>query len=129
LSGVFEVTVFAELLATVRELIDRGVPVLIAADGRMDGEQVRFTAQSIEPLDKAATAVGASFRVYLNDPGPIAALMHILERESKGKGRIWLVAMAEGREIEIALPGRYGCSPQVRAALKALPGIVEVEEV
>jgi len=129
LSGVFEVTVFAELLATVRELIDRGAPVLIAADGRMDGEQVRFTAQSIEPLDKAATAVGASFRVYLNDPGPIAALKHILERESKGKGRIWLVAMAEGREIEIALPGRYGCSPQVRAALKALPGIVEVEEV
>lgn len=128
-SGLFEVTVFSELLSSARELVDRGVPVLITADGRMDGEQVRFTAQSIEPLDKAAAAAGASFRVYIADPAPLSGLKHILERESRGSGRIWIVAMAGDREIDVALPGRYGCSPQIRAALKALPGIVEVEEV
>jgi len=128
-SGVFEVTLFAETLSAARELIDQGAPLLIAADGRADGEQVRFTAQSIEALDKAAQNVGASLRIYVNDADPLTSLRHLLARESKGKGRIWLIAMAAGREIEIALQGRYGCSPQLRQAIRALPGIVEVEEV
>ncbi len=68
-------------------------------------------------------------RIYVNGADPLTPLRHLLARESKGKGRIWLVAMAEGREIEIALQGRYGCSPQLRQAIRALPGIVEVEEV
>ncbi|HYB55179.1 MAG TPA: DNA polymerase III subunit alpha, partial [Alphaproteobacteria bacterium] len=128
-SGVFEVTLFAETLSAARELIDQGAPLLIAADGRADGDQVRFTAQSIEALEKAAHNVGASLRIYVNGADPLTPLRHLLARESKGKGRIWLVAMAEGREIEIALQGRYGCSPQLRQAIRALPGIVEVEEV
>ena len=128
-SGVFEVTLFAETLSAARELIDQGAPLLIAADGRADGEQVRFTAQSIEALDKAAQNVGASLRIYVNCADPLTSLRHLLARESKGKGRIWLIAMAEGREIEIALHGHYGCSPQLRQAIRALPGIVEVEEV
>ncbi|HUI19368.1 MAG TPA: DNA polymerase III subunit alpha [Alphaproteobacteria bacterium] len=128
-SGVFELMLFAETLSAARELIDQGVPLLIAADGRADGDQVRFTAQSIEPLDKAAQNAGASFRIYVNDASPLASLRHLLGREGKGKGRVWLVATAEGREVLIALQGRYGCSPQLRQAIRALPGIVEVEEV
>ncbi|MFI4989251.1 MAG: DNA polymerase III subunit alpha, partial [Alphaproteobacteria bacterium] len=112
-SGVFEVTIFSELLSSARELIDQGAALLIAADGRLEGDQVRYTAQSIEPLDKAAQSVGASLRIYVNDANPLAPLRHLIERESKGKGRIWLVAMAAGREVEIVLQGRYGCSPQL----------------
>jgi DNA polymerase-3 subunit alpha len=128
-SGVFEVVLFSELLSSARELIDQGIPLLIAADGRVDGDQARFTAQSIEPLDKAAASVGASLRIYLNDSGPIEPLRTLLGREGKGKGRVWLVAMAGGREIDIALQGGYGCSPQLRQAIKALPGIIDVEEI
>ncbi len=128
-SGVFEVTVFSELLSAARELIDRGAALLIAADGRVEADQVRYTAQSIEPLDKAAESVGASLRIYVNDADPLVPLRQLLARERKGKGRIWLVALAAGREIEIALDGRFGCSPQLRQAIRALPGIVEVEEV
>ncbi|HLI14062.1 MAG TPA: DNA polymerase III subunit alpha [Alphaproteobacteria bacterium] len=128
-SGVFEVTVFAETLSSARELIDQGIPLLIAADGRLDGDQARFTAQSIEPLDKAAAGVGASLRIYLDDAAPIESLKHLIDRESRGKGRIWIVAMIGGSEVEIALQGNYGCSPQLRQAIRSLPGIVEVEEV
>jgi DNA polymerase III subunit alpha len=128
-SGVFEATLFSEVLSASRELLDQGVPVLIAVDGRVDGDQVRLMAQSIEPLDKAAAGVGASLRIYLNDAGPVEPLKTLLQREAKGKGRIWLVAMTGEREVEIALRGGFGCSPQLRQAIKALPGIVEVEEV
>jgi DNA polymerase-3 subunit alpha len=128
-SGVFEVTLFSEVLGASRELIDQGVPVLIAADGRSDGDQVRFMAQSIEPLDKAAAGVGASLRIYLSDPAPVESLKALIGREARGKGRIWLIARAADREIEIALPGQYGCSPQLRQAIKAIPGIVDVQEI
>lgn len=128
-SGVFETTVFSEVLSASRELLDKGAPVLIAVDGRVDGDQVRFMAQSIESLDKAAAGVGASLRIYLNDAGSIESLKQLLGREARGKGRVWLVAMAGEREIAMVLPGRYGCSPQLRQAIKTLPGIVEVEEV
>jgi DNA polymerase-3 subunit alpha len=127
--GVFEVTLFSEVLSAARELIEQGVPVLIAADGRVDGDQVRLMAQTIEPLDRAAAGVGASLRIFVSDSQPIEPLKQLLGREARGKGRIWIVAMADGREIELVLPGRYGCSPQLRQAIRALPGIVEVEEV
>ncbi|HYB10356.1 MAG TPA: DNA polymerase III subunit alpha, partial [Alphaproteobacteria bacterium] len=128
-SGVFEATLFSEVLSASRELLDQGAPVLLAVDGRVDGDQVRLMAQSIEPLDKAAAEVGASLRIYLNDLGPVEPLKSLIQREAKGKGRIWLVALTGEREIEIALRGGFGCSPQLRQAIKALPGIVEVEEV
>jgi DNA polymerase III subunit alpha len=129
MSGVFEVMLFSELLGSARELIEQGAPLLIAADGRLDGEQVRYTAQSIEPLDKAAANVGASLRIYLSDPAPVESLKRLLEREARGKGRIWLVALSQGREIEIALRGGYSCSPPLRQAIKSLGGVVQVEEV
>jgi len=116
-SGVFEATLFSEVLSASRELLDQGVPVLIAVDGRLDGDQVRLMAQSIEPLDKAAAGVGASLRIYLNDAGPVELLKTLLQREAKGKGRIWLVAMTGEREVEIALRGGFGCSPQLRQAI------------
>jgi DNA polymerase-3 subunit alpha len=129
MSGVFEVMLFSELLSASRELIEQGVPLLIAADGRVDGEQLRYTAQTIEPLDKAAANVAASLRVYLSDAASVESLKSLLEREARGKGRVWVVAMSEGREIQIALKGGYRCSPPLRQAIKALGGVLQVEEV
>jgi DNA polymerase-3 subunit alpha len=129
MSGVFEVMLFSELLSASRELIEQGVPLLIAADGRVDGEQLRYTAQTIEPLDKAAANVAASLRIYLSDAASVESLKSLLEREARGKGRVWVVAMSEGREIQIALKGGYRCSPPLRQAIKALGGVLQVEEV
>jgi DNA polymerase-3 subunit alpha len=35
----------------------------------------------------------------------------------------------ERREVEVKLPGRYRVSPQVAGALKAVPGVVQVQLV
>ena len=44
-------------------------------------------------------------------------------------GHVSLVIDTEDREVEIALEGAYSCSPQVRAAIKSIPGIIEVQEL
>ncbi|MCZ6744460.1 MAG: DNA polymerase III subunit alpha, partial [Alphaproteobacteria bacterium] len=42
-SGMYEVTVFAEVLAASRELLDSGAPVLVTVDARRDGDGVHLT--------------------------------------------------------------------------------------
>jgi len=32
-----------------------------------------------------------------------------------------------GTEVEVKLPGRYKVSPQIAGAIKAVPGVVEVQ--
>jgi len=48
----------------------------------------------------------------------------------KGKGLVSLVLMGEGgREVELRLKDRYRVTPQIRGAIKSVPGVVEVRDV
>ena len=49
-SGAFELMVFSEVLSAKRNLLEAGQAVLISVDGRLDGEQVKLMAQSVEKL-------------------------------------------------------------------------------
>jgi DNA polymerase-3 subunit alpha len=40
-----------------------------------------------------------------------------------------VVLLGAGAEVEMRLPGRYKVSPQIAGALKAVPGVVEVQAV
>ena len=35
--------------------------------------------------------------------------------------------LGTGAEVEVKLPGRYKVSPQIAGAIKAVPGVVEVQ--
>jgi DNA polymerase-3 subunit alpha len=35
--------------------------------------------------------------------------------------------LGQGTEVEVKLPGRFKVSPQVAGAIKAIPGVVEVQ--
>jgi DNA polymerase-3 subunit alpha len=48
--------------------------------------------------------------------------------EPKGEGEISVVLMlSAGAEVEIKLPGRFKVSPQIAGAIKAVPGVIEVQ--
>src|SRR5258707_7262727 len=70
-SGAFELTVFSELLGSKRNLLEPGQAVLVSADGRLDGEQVKLTAQSVEKLDDAVANAAAGLRIVLSDPAAL----------------------------------------------------------
>ena len=40
-----------------------------------------------------------------------------------------LILEAGAAEVEVKLPGRYKVSPQIAGALKAVPGVIEVQAV
>ena len=40
-----------------------------------------------------------------------------------------MLLLGGGSEVEIRLPGRFKVSPQIAGAIKAVPGVVDVESV
>ena len=38
-----------------------------------------------------------------------------------------MLRLASGGEVEVKLPGRFKVSPQIAGAIKAVPGVVQVE--
>jgi len=128
--GVFEVTVFSELLAAARPLLEPGQPILITADLRQDEGGLRMTAQAIQPLDDAVRDAGAGLRVTIASAEPLDGLRRLVDRLAAGRGRICVVVpVADGGEAEIVLPGRYEVAPPLAVAVQGLAGVAVVEEI
>jgi DNA polymerase III subunit alpha len=129
-SGVFEVTLFSEVLSASRPLLDAGQPLLVTVDARAEEESVRLTAQRIEALDGVVAHAAAGLRVFLGAPDALSPLRGLMQREQGGRGRVTVVVpVPPAREVEIALPGGFKISPRVRAAVKSLPGILDVHDI
>ncbi len=131
-SGVYEVTLFSEVLMRSRELLEAGTPLLLTVDVRQDGDELRLNAQDIHPLDAAVAHSAAGLRLYMRDAATLHSLQSLLDRETGegngangGKARISLVLeTADGDEVEVELPSNYRLSGEMRQAIKAIPGLV-----
>ncbi|MEE8443892.1 MAG: DNA polymerase III subunit alpha, partial [Alphaproteobacteria bacterium] len=127
-SGSYEVTMFSEVLATARELLDAGKPLLMSVEVQRRDEDIRLTAHKVEILEEVAVAAG--LRIFLADEGPLETLAAVLrEHGAKGRGKVSLVLDATGREVEMELAANYNISPAMRGAIKAIPGIVDVQDL
>lgn len=67
-AGGYEVTLFSEILAANRALLEPGNAVLLTVDVQLNGEEIRLTCQEIKPLEEAVASVSAGLRVVLRDP-------------------------------------------------------------
>jgi len=129
-SGVFEVMMFSEVLGQTRALLDSGQPLLVTVDVRAEEETLRLTAQRAEPLDGVVAHAAAGLKVFLGEPDALSPLRGLMQREGGGRGRVTVVVpVPPAREVEILLPGGFKISPKVRAAVKSLPGILDVHDV
>ncbi|SON54934.1 DNA polymerase III subunit alpha [Hartmannibacter diazotrophicus] len=126
-TGQFEAVIFSEGLNHYREVLEpgRSVIILVGAEDRPEGISIRI--DSAEPLDEAAARLQHSLRVFLRSAEPVDSLRNQLAPSGDGDVSL-IVLLEEGkREVEVKLPGRYRVSPQIAGALKAIPGVVDVE--
>jgi DNA polymerase-3 subunit alpha len=128
-TGQFEAVLFSESLAQYRDLLEPGMAVIVEVAAEMRDEMVNLRIQKVKSLDEEAHKVQQAMRIYLRDDKPLGALTNRLGE--RGEGQVSLVVIKEGGvgEIEVELPNRYRLSPQIAAAIKAVPGVVEVELV
>ncbi len=128
-SGVFEITLFAEMLSQSRVLFDAGQPLVVTIDVRSEEDSLRLTAQKIEPLDDVVAHAAAGLRVFLGEVRALTHLKNLFAREGSGRGRVSVVLDLDDSEVEIAIPGGFRVDPRMRAAVKSLPGIVDVHDI
>ena len=101
--------------------------ITVAAEDRPEGINLRI--QTVKSLEDEASMVQKALRIFVRDAGPVGTLSAQLS--TKGEGQVSFVVIkddAQG-EVEIELPNRYRISPQIASAMRAVPGVVEVDLV
>ena len=129
-SGSFEVAAFRETYGEGRDVLEPGKHVLVTAQARIEGEEVRLSAQSFDDLDARLAQRLSGFAVHLNDPAALAPLGAILAGRPAGAGRIALfVEAGDDGTVEIELPDTYTLSPSLGGEIGALAGVSDVREL
>ncbi len=131
-TGLYEVTCFSEVLEASRDHLDAGQNVVLTVKAELEGDTLKLLAQAITPIDAATATAGAQdLRIHLARPEAAQSLAALLAKvEGRTRAAITLcVTDAQGREIDIDLPGQYPVTPQIKGAIKAMHGVLAVEEI
>jgi DNA polymerase-3 subunit alpha len=135
-TGQYEVTVFSEALEAGRAWLEPGMQAVLTVEATMEGEQLKLLARSVGPAEALVDgAGGVGLRVFYDDPEAPGAVISVLDGALRdgvkgARGPVRLTAMTGGElaEIDIAIPREYPVTPQIRAALRSLPGVIDVQE-
>ena len=137
-SGAFEVTVFSELLAAKRDIMEAGQAVLVEVDiqtntqgggGKEGASDLRFIARGIEPLSDAAARAARGIRIKLYEATPVAEIHKLLAATPKGRAQVVLALdLDDGEEAEIELPGAWTLSEATKVALRQIGDGLDVAE-
>jgi DNA polymerase-3 subunit alpha len=126
-TGHFEAIVFSEGLQRLRDVLEPGRAVSLVLQAGVEGEEVRARIQMAEPLDEAVAKHQKGMRIFLRDERPIGSVQERLKVRGEGEVSLVLILDNGEREVEVKLPGRYQASPQIAGALRAVPGVVDVQ--
>ncbi|MFD1883439.1 DNA polymerase III subunit alpha [Paracoccus pacificus] len=137
-SGLFEVTVFSDVLEAGRPYLEPGLNVAMKVEAQLAGETLKLLARSIQPLDKAVADAGpASLRVTLSDANAAGAVAQMLERISAevtapkracGNIVLHLPRPTEAADMEFRLSGNWPLTPVARNLLRSVESVAAVEE-
>jgi DNA polymerase-3 subunit alpha len=130
-TGHFEAVIFSENLQRFRDLLEPGSAVLLQASAEVQGDEVRVRVHGVKSLDQIATFTAKGLKVSIETPEAIELVAKRLNGSVNGKSErgfpISLVLRAGDEDVEVKLPGKYPVTPQVAGAMKAVPGVLEVE--
>ena len=85
-------------------------------------------------MERGTSRSQRGLRVFLKTSEPIDLVKKRLAPSGGGKteklGEVsFVLELADGSDVEVKLPGRYPISPQIAGAMKAVPGVVAVQEM
>ena len=127
-TGQFEAVVFADTLMQVRDQLEPGKAVMIRVEAEVEGEDIKLRLQSLESLDKAAATVVQGVQIFVRDATSIESIAKRLQPGGRAPARLTLM-LESGREVDIALGSKFAITPQVKGALKAIHGVVDVQDL
>ena len=133
-TGAYEVTLFSEALEKSREHLEAGQKVVITAEATMEADQLKLLGRSVAPVDIAVADLGSKgLRIFVEAEAAFPAISSVLDQanaQSGTKGPVFLCLMNTELpgEVELDVGQDFVLNPQIKGALKSLPGVLEVED-
>ncbi|WP_010140311.1 DNA polymerase III subunit alpha [Oceanicola sp. S124] len=136
-TGAYEVTIFSETLEKSREFLENGSKVVLTVEANVEADQLKLLARSIGPMDQAVADAGAiGLKIFVEEAGAIPSVASVLAGTAdtvrgvaKGPIHFCLMDPALPGEVEVDAHVEFPVTPQVKGAIKSLPGVLAVEEV
>lgn len=146
-TGQFEVIVFSETLSDARELLVAGNSVVLSVKLSHKDDQLRLQAAAIRPIDEVVAHSAAGLRIFVEKPAALKNISTQLTNaevkgakigaqsspqsgsQSGGGGSVSLIMQNDRYEIEVKLAQTYAITPRVSGAIKALSGVLHVEDL
>ncbi len=136
-TGGYEVMAFSDVLEQAEGLLEPGKNLVLRVETDPGGDGSRLMLRSVQPVEEViADAAANGLIVHVEEAAAMPSIRSRLgqvakmARARRGEGPVHLVvALPEtSQEVEITLPGNYPVGPEVKGALKAIPGVAMVEE-
>ena len=135
-TGLYEVTVFSDTLEKYRDMLVPGENVVLTVEANQEADQLKLLARAVQPVDAAVVdAAAMGLKIFINEEAAIASVATRLEAATKkadrrGRGPVHLVLAHPNLpgEVEVALKKEYALNPQIKGAIKHIPGVQMVEE-
>ena len=134
-SGQFEVIVFSEALNRSRDLLEVGTSVVISAKISYRDDNMDLQATAIRPVDDVVANSSAGLRIFVENQEALKNIHSQLSavgekrKTAQQAGNVSLLFQNDLHQIEMRLPQSYAITPRVTGAVKALSGVLHVEEL
>jgi len=127
-TGQFETIVFSDTLNAVRDMLEPGKAVIARVEADVDGEDIKLRLQGLEVLDKAAASIVQGIEIFVRDTSALESIAKRLPPGGRAPVRMTLL-MDKGREVEIGLGSKFAITPQIKGAIKAISGVLDVQDL
>ncbi len=138
-TGYFEAVIFQEGLVQHQRDLEPGNAVLVQVGADAQGDEVRLRIYGVEMLDQVAARNQRGLVVTVRPDTPIEQIAKRLQNGGNSKpdtkvdakGEVAIIVSLDGgqSEVEVKLPGRFSVSPQIAGNVRAVEGVLEVQEM
>ena len=127
-TGQYECVCFSETLNGCRDLLETGKPLLVRVEAEVEGEDVKLRLQGVELLDERADRVEQGLEIFVDDTRPLSLVQSRLT--NGGNSSVVLnLRLPDELEVRVRLGERFTVNPKIKAAIKAVPGVVDVRDL
>ncbi len=128
-TGRFEAVVFADVLTSSRHLLEPGKGVVVNVEVDQQGDDTKIRVQSVRDVDEVTSKSAAGLRIFAEKPDAFEGIKKRLPPPGRGVISVVVLADTTSQEVEVQIPGGFSVTPQIKGAMKVIPGVLEVEEV
>ncbi len=137
LSGIAMFVRKDEEFAAARAVFEQTDKVVVTLEGRFNDGQFDPTIRAVAPMESVVADAGSSgLQIFLKDSVAVPSIANVLtgarqsgQRLGTGPIRLTVMTGANPAEVDIDLIEKYPVSPQIRGAIRALDGVVDVVEL